>query len=284
MNTSDYIFYIIIIISVLYLFVYIAYSINPGKVDIITLDKSEYLKFVPSRYTLPFRLVNKQNIHNYIHNIKYPIIFKPNICSAHGHDVKLINNKREVYNYLNKAKTKNITMMQNFYNGRYEVAVLYERMPYNKNGKIISIVEKIQKNKTNKWYPLSGVSLKYIQIENLNRPEWITSKFNKIIDKISKNIPDFYVGRYDIKFNNIKDLNNGINFKIVEVNGSGGVDLRTYTNIGSFKKNVYHYRWLLVRFWIGFVNLITFNTINPIKLLSIIILSIYRVNLCNLKF
>ena len=59
----------------------------------------------------------------------------------------------------------------------------------------------------------------------VNMDYLITPKLNRIIDNISHRIPNFYVGRFDIRFYNISDLNKG-KFYILEVNGNMGFDLR----------------------------------------------------------
>ena len=40
------------------------------------------------------------------------------------------------------------------------------------------------------------------------------------IDEISRKVEGFYIGRYDIRFANEKDLRAGKNFQIVELNGA----------------------------------------------------------------
>jgi hypothetical protein len=47
----------------------------------------------------------------------------------------------------------------------------------------------------------------------------ISEKLVSVFEDISKKIDGFYYGRYDLKFNTIEEMEDGINFKIVELNG-----------------------------------------------------------------
>ncbi|WP_218048750.1 ATP-grasp domain-containing protein [Curvivirga aplysinae] len=51
---------------------------------------------------------------------------------------------------------------------------------------------------------------------------YVTKAMTDAFDKIAKDIPEFYFGRFDVRFTNVEDLQQGKNFKIVEVNGAGG--------------------------------------------------------------
>jgi hypothetical protein len=41
-------------------------------------------------------------------------------------------------------------------------------------------------------------------------------------DRISYDIPEFYFGRFDVRFSDFQELQQGGGFKIVEINGAGG--------------------------------------------------------------
>ena len=47
----------------------------------------------------------------------------------------------------------------------------------------------------------------------------ITPQLEQRFDAISKLIPDFYFGRYDIRFSDVRKLKQGKGFKIIELNG-----------------------------------------------------------------
>ena len=49
---------------------------------------------------------------------------------------------------------------------------------------------------------------------------YITDEMTETFDRISKDIRDFYFGRFDIRFADLKDLQNGAGFTILEYNGA----------------------------------------------------------------
>jgi hypothetical protein len=55
----------------------------------------------------------------------------------------------------------------------------------------------------------------------LNGNSLISKELTIEIDRIAKQIPNFYFGRFDIRFESYELLMQGKNFEIVEVNGAG---------------------------------------------------------------
>jgi membrane protein DedA with SNARE-associated domain len=51
--------------------------------------------------------------------------------------------------------------------------------------------------------------------------EYITQALTARFDEISRAIPEFYVGRYDIRFRSLEKLQAGEDFAIIEINGAG---------------------------------------------------------------
>ena len=101
-----------------------------------------------------------------------------------------------------------------------------------------------------------------------NRNEWITHEFNEKIDKISKGIPNFYVGRYDIRFSDIEKFKKGEDIKVLELNGTMGYDLRaTLIPKLSFRYICLCLRFILVRLLVGMENVLLLNAVNPFSLI-----------------
>jgi len=48
-----------------------------------------------------------------------------------------------------------------------------------------------------------------------------------VISEISESVPEFWIGRYDVKFSDLDSLING-KFKIIELNGAAGEDLTAW--------------------------------------------------------
>ncbi|MEO1083738.1 MAG: D-alanine--D-alanine ligase, partial [Acidobacteriota bacterium] len=51
---------------------------------------------------------------------------------------------------------------------------------------------------------------------------YITPEMTAAFDKIADDIPEFYFGRFDVRFDKLEDLRAGRDFRIVEINGAGG--------------------------------------------------------------
>ena len=55
-----------------------------------------------------------------------------------------------------------------------------------------------------------------------NGNTYITQSLCDAFDKVAKTIPEFYFGRFDVRFPDFHTLQQGKHFKIVEINGAGG--------------------------------------------------------------
>ena len=56
----------------------------------------------------------------------------------------------------------------------------------------------------------------------------IDEELSETIDNICQQIPGFYFGRLDIRYDNWEDLKKGKNFSIIEVNGAGSEPTHIY--------------------------------------------------------
>lgn len=173
---------------------------------------------------------------------------------------------QEVDNYIATYGIRDI-MVQEYINTKFEVGVLYERNPLFNDGHVISIVERSNYDAIVR----NGQS----GTENLLnkykcRPDLMTDKINRIFNTISKQLPDFYVGRYDVKYVSDDDFLAG-NFYILEVNGIMGFDMSRFccgdTLITNSINSIYNnLRWIFTRIWYGLLNNITLNAYHPLEL------------------
>jgi len=192
----------------------------------------------------------------------YPVIFKPDY-GERGWMVRKIHNQDEVVQYLAEIKTD--FLVQEFLDLPLEFGVFYIRHPQSENGKVISICAKemlsvignskdtleqlvfknerakLQSEKLkqifigdwNKIIPMSN-SIELNSIGNhclgtkfLDGNNMITSRLNASFDSISKKIPGFYFGRFDLRCASSQDLENG-KIKIMELNGCGAEPAHIY--------------------------------------------------------
>jgi hypothetical protein len=194
--------------------------------------------------------------------LSFPLIFKPDL-GERGWMVNRINNEEDVKNYL--AKIKIDFLIQELVDLPLEFGVFYVRMPDEEKGKVVSITAKdflsvkgdgiktlgeliLAKDRAKlQWETLRVRFLKQLNeivpkdqkhelgsIGNhclgttfLNGNNLITPKLNDSFDHISKQVKDFYFGRYDLRCASLEDLENG-KVKIVELNGCGAEPAHIY--------------------------------------------------------
>lgn len=248
-------------------------NVNPYN---IKYNKYLILKHIPDQYKPESNTYNG-NIN--LNTLKYPIVFKPNVCSRISKNVVVIDNVNEAIKYI--SNNDNDIVIQEFVNYDVELAVLCEKNIITDKFEIISIVQKKEKNGNNKIMSGCHGNVKCTILNNI-----INDKLNSLFDYISKCIPNFNVGRYDIK---CKDINSFINgkFYILEVNGTMGFDLSKQIDIKEFGtyKNVPNafiivQRWYIKRFIIGMFNIINSKGYNIKDMLSIMYTTLYNYYKC----
>lgn len=198
-----------------------------------------------------------QNTLDHLHkkNIQFPLIIKPDI-GFRGLLVKRIKTENELIDYLTEHQNLNL-IIQEFVDYKNECGIFYHRLPNEPKGKITSITlkkypiilgdgnttlkELITKDKRAVLYlPLLtelheqnfGLVLKKGEefilnvignhskgTQFINGDYLINPALETAIDSIMQQIPGFFYGRLDIKYNSFEELALLQNFKIIELNG-----------------------------------------------------------------
>lgn len=225
-------------------------------------DKFSILSYIPSKYIPKMSMLKNTNINN----LQYPVIFKPIKCTRVGKNVVVINNINEAVTYLENNNINEI-MVQTFIPYKNEIGILYEK-------NIISMVIK-------KSIHSDIMTSCYGNVNCEDVTSLITYKLNETIKKISNHIPNFNVGRYDIKYKDLNSLLQGKYFYILEANGTMGFDLRK-SNLHYFGIPSIYYieRWFIYRQMQGLINIIRLNGYNPIELIKIMLITIYNTIIC----
>ena len=189
------------------------------------------------------------------HSLSFPIVLKPDLGEK-GLAVKRINSLPEAKQYFRNIAYD--ILAQEKCSFTKELGAMYYRLPNEDKGKIFSIAGKKfplvvgDGKSTLKRLILQQPRLKYFShlylkhtehdpqavipegepvvlssLGNISKGaefydamELAYPKFVEELDQISKNLPHFYFGRYDIRYENEEQLAQG-NFKIVELNGAG---------------------------------------------------------------
>ncbi|MEK6781727.1 MAG: hypothetical protein AABY93_08470 [Bacteroidota bacterium] len=191
-----------------------------------------------------------------------PVIFKPDL-GERGWMVRRITSELEIERYLKEIKID--FLIQELVDLPLEFGVYYVRFPSEEKGFVNSITAKeflfiegngqktiqqliLEKDRAMlQWETLkktykdrldevveAGKRLELVSIGNhclgtkfLNGNHLITEKLSASFDHISKQIPGFYFGRYDLRCASLEDLENG-KVKIVELNGCGAEPAHIY--------------------------------------------------------
>ncbi len=196
-------------------------------------------------------------------NINYPIIAKPDI-GMKGLATQKIEDDLALTSYISKIKVD--FLIQKYINYPNEVGIFYIRYPGSNKGIISGIVAKeflivcgdgihtienlissnprylFQLPSLIKIYGIllqkilaKGELLNLMPYGNHARGSKFIDATNRVNDKLQKTInelclkvPELYFGRLDIKFESFEDLENGVNFSIIELNGAGSEPTHIY--------------------------------------------------------
>jgi hypothetical protein len=234
--------------------------LGESKFDILQLIPNPYkprtiLVKVPVEADQLIRILTEKELH-------FPLIFKPDL-GERGFMVKRIYNTGDVHEYLQKIKSD--FLVQELIDLPMECGVFYTRFPNEEKGTVTSLVLKEMLTVTGngiqslqelildkpraklQWEVLKGVFayrlpeiikegeiVTLVAIGNhclgtkfLDGENYINEKLSNTFDIISKQIPGFYFGRYDLRCASIEDLYEG-KIKIMELNGCGAEPAHIY--------------------------------------------------------
>ena len=224
------------------------------------------------------------------HNISLPFILKPNV-GQRGNGVRVVRSFREAFDYLTEVNAP--VILQRYASGPREVGVFYYRRPAEERGRLFSITEKVfpeligngvstieqliradrRAVRLAKRYLArfanrkpevlaAGEVLKLVQSGNhaqgcifRDGAHLWSAELENRIDEISRRLPEFYFGRFDIRYEREDDLGAGKNFKIVELNGASSEATNIYDSRNSLRSayRTLFRQWRLV-FEIGAAN------------------------------
>jgi membrane protein DedA with SNARE-associated domain len=187
--------------------------------------------------------------------IAYPFILKPDL-GQRGLGVKLIRTEAEAKDNLLRSDTA--LVVQRYVPGPLEAGVFYYRFPDEEHGRIFAVTEKIFPVLTGDgirtveeliWQDERarfvaeryltrfakrrdevlrvGETLRLVEAGNhaqgcifRDGAHLLTPELEARLDEISRRLPGFFIGRYDLRFASGDDLRAGRNFRILELNGA----------------------------------------------------------------
>ncbi|MGE5107447.1 MAG: hypothetical protein ACM3H8_07875 [Sphingobacteriales bacterium] len=214
-------------------------------------------------------------------NLNYPLMAKPDI-GMRGLAAKKIESEADIIQFI-RHFTINF-LVQEFVPFENELGIFYYRYPGEAKGHISGIVAKefltvlgdgqstlLQLLQKDKRFVLQIPSLKKEYGEEMNEivkagekkllvpygnhargakfldyTHLIDEELTATVDVISQQVPDFYFGRLDLRYNTWEELKKGINISIIELNGAGSEPTHIYD-----PKHSLVFAWKeIVRHWI----------------------------------
>ena len=190
--------------------------------------------------------------------LSFPVIVKPNLGLC-GYGVRLIADMEALHTYLVAFPAHEDVVLQQYLPALGEAGIFYARDPATDQGRIIGLALRYFPRVTGDGQhtvaqliahdararrlvraphhecavddarvPMPGEVVRLATIGStrvgglyLNGATCITPQLTAAIDAIARDMPTFYCGRFDVRFNRQQDLSVGTGFTIMEVNGAG---------------------------------------------------------------
>ncbi|MBT5926810.1 MAG: carboxylate--amine ligase [Verrucomicrobia bacterium] len=261
--------------------------IGESKMDVLCHLQKSFPEYTAQSWLLnqPDQSQRKKKIHRLLENqhIQLPFILKPD-TGQRGSGVKLIRRTEQIDSYINQCSAP--VVVQQYVNGPLEAGVFYYRFPSETHGHIFAITDKHfpvligDGHSTLKQLILSDPRASHMRRVYFKRFQDIlyhvpnnettfplvqsgnhaqgclfkdgmhlyTESLREQFDIISKSLPSFFVGRYDIRYANKDDLMQGKGFKIVELNGAASEATNIYDPSNTLKEayQILFRQWELV--------------------------------------
>ena len=197
--------------------------------------------------------------------LSFPIIAKPDLGLC-GYGVRRIDNLAELHTYLAAFPINETVVLQQYLPQEGEAGIFYVRDPHSDVGSIVglalryfprvmgdghrSVAELVHADVracrvlgsvkhecllANTRVPDEGESVRLstvgsTRVGGLYRDggSYISPQLTAAIDAIARDMPDFYCGRFDVRFDNLQALNAGKGFTIMEINGAGSEAIQAW--------------------------------------------------------
>jgi hypothetical protein len=224
------------------------------------------------------------------HDLGFPFVLKPD-TGQRGAGFKVIRSFEEAEQYLSQVSSP--VVLQKYIQGPAEAGVFYYRFPQQRSGHIFGITRKefpvvvgdgvrslkqlIEQDPrarliapiylqrfaaTIDQIPARGEYVRLAEAGNhcqgcifKNGADLYSEELRASFDAISRRLPGFYIGRYDIRYASDAELRAGTGFQIIELNGAASEATNIYdpaNSLWSAYKTLYQ-QWKLV-YQIGAAN------------------------------
>ena len=258
------------ILIFLFIFSFLYFNVNP---KINTLYKHEQNDYIFDNM-IPYIFVTKKSFETKkFYDFEYPIVLKPSKCEGLSNDVKVAESPEQAIKHFNDIGDKNI-IIQKYSKLPLEGTIIFDRNPMTNNIHI-EVTSRFMENPKKEKYPIykfGGINTKQTKYN-------ITPKLRENIIKMSNKIPDFNFGRYDIKYESKKKLENG-EFEVIEINNVFCADTRF--NFAYDSSLIYVLYSVFLRLFYGYLNILLGKRISFYEYTKILIYDIDKVFTCNI--
>ncbi len=198
-------------------------------------------------------------------HLDFPIVVKPNLGWC-GYGVRLVSSSEELERYLNVFPKGETVILQRYVPEAGEAGIFYARHPNDEAGRIVSITLRYfpqvigDGRHTIQQLVVGNERLRRVENSALHEPAYnpnrvpdkgeqvrlstigstrvgglycdgsdhVTPALNEAIDAITHEMRDFYVGRFDVRYESLELLREGKGFTIMEVNGAGSESVHAW--------------------------------------------------------
>lgn len=237
--------------------------------------KDDILQLIPQEYKVNgIHITDAKTKNEFLellsaNNLSFPLVLKPNV-GERGDGVKIVRTIDAVVDY---AQEEDDFLIQEYIDFPLELGVLYSKLPNERGGVVTSITEKkflsvkgdgssdveklLKAHPRNRLYfelvkadfpdrlriiPKKGEEYIVHYIGNhvkgtqfLNGNNHISEQLHDTFSKLGKQVDGFFYGRYDLKVRNYKELAEGKDIKIFELNGVSAEPGHIYDMSNVFK-------------------------------------------------
>lgn len=197
--------------------------------------------------------------------LDFPIIAKPNLGLC-GYGVQRIDDLDALHAYCQAFPLHETIVLQRYLSAVGEAGIFYSRDPERDVGELIGLalrdapcvigdgvhtIDELIRNSTRArrllhsplhrcavdqtQIPAAGVSVRLATIGSTrvgglyrDGAQWISPHLSAAIDAIARDMPAFYFGRFDVRFDDLDELRAGRGFTIIEINGAGSEAIQAW--------------------------------------------------------
>ena len=198
-------------------------------------------------------------------SLSFPVIAKPDVGLC-GHGVRLIGNCTQLLDYVQAFPAGETLLLQQYLPQEGEAGIFYCRNPDTQTGSIIGLAlryfprvtgdgkrtvaelvaadpraqrllasKRHESNHNPGDIPATGQVVRMATIGSTrvgglycDGQAHITAELTRAIDAIAKDMPSFYFGRFDVRFDSLGELAEGRGFSIMEINGAGSEAIQAW--------------------------------------------------------